>query len=348
MKYVKIDDSNLDMDLHYELKYNPFVLIVWNFKFIEDSIEEEFLINELLKKVDHKVLKYLLDDNSKEIDSSQFTNYNLKNFLDFYDFYDISEIDSCGVYEINGCINGYEGYIMFVSICFNCLKVEEYCRCKDKKDIRSFMCMMFYMNGLLLLFIGKIVKDLLKEKKEIILKILESNPNYIRFRWDGILGTNILVKGIIRLSYQFRQWAIIVLNYSLSKTSFDETRGLRILTQKEESIFKTGSHDVRPRVGDTLCRITFYNFDTIEIDLINSKTTETSEDFKSIFLKTLLKIKEENPEMRFTIGHIKNTDIITRITIMNLDSNNNNLIINKMKELLAKQTNNNVKHKIGY
>ncbi|MFX1316748.1 MAG: hypothetical protein ACFE9T_12865, partial [Promethearchaeota archaeon] len=44
----------------------------------------------------------------------------------------------------------------------------------------------------------------------------------------------------------------------------------------------------------------------------------------------------------FTFGHIKNTDIITRITIMNLDSNNNNLIINKMKEVLAKQTNNKV------
>ncbi|MFX1317336.1 MAG: hypothetical protein ACFE9T_15845, partial [Promethearchaeota archaeon] len=337
VKFVKIDDSNVY--LPFELEYNPFVLIVWNFKFIDDSVEDEDVVNYLLKKVDRKVLTYLLDDNSEEIDISQFTYYNLKNFSQ--SFSDISDIDSSGIYEITECINGYDGGIMFESICFNCLQMEEQCKCKEKKDIRSFMCVCFYTNDFLLFFVGKIAKDLLKEKKEIILKVLESKPNYIGFCWDGILGTNILVKGIIRHSYQDRNWVILVLDYSLAKTLFDETQGLRILTKNEVSIC-TGSPDVHLRAGDFLCRISFYNFDTMEIVLLNSKTTETSEDFKSIFLKTLLKIKEENPKMRFTFGHIKNTDIITRITIMNLDSNNNNLIINKMKELLAKQTNNKV------
>ncbi len=93
---------------------------------------------------------------------------------------------------------------------------------------------------------------------------------------------------------------------------------------------------------ELLCVLNFYDFNKIEIKIINPEKLvikETSEDFIKTFLKgALIKIKESNPNMNLKYDYFKNTDTIEHITITNLNSiNEYDLITSKMRELLAKE-----------
>jgi hypothetical protein len=92
-----------------------------------------------------------------------------------------------------------------------------------------------------------------------------------------------------------------------------------------------------------LCVLNFFDFNRIEIKLINPQERfieETSDDFVQIFLKeALIKIKDVNPDLDLKYDHFKNSNLIERITISNLKSiQEYDLITSKMRELLAKQT----------
>jgi hypothetical protein len=89
-----------------------------------------------------------------------------------------------------------------------------------------------------------------------------------------------------------------------------------------------------------LCILNFIDFKTLEIKFIDPEKRsirETSEDFVNLFLKgALIKIKEQNPTIERTYHFYKNTDIIERITIYNLNSMKDyDLITEKIQELLA-------------
>ncbi len=97
---------------------------------------------------------------------------------------------------------------------------------------------------------------------------------------------------------------------------------------------------------ELLCVLNFYDFNKIEIKIINPEKMdikETSEDFIKTLLKgALIKIKETNPNMNLKYAYFKNTDIIEHITITNLKSiNEYDVITSKMRELLAKEVSQN-------
>ncbi|MFX1306941.1 MAG: hypothetical protein ACFFDG_08995 [Promethearchaeota archaeon] len=99
---------------------------------------------------------------------------------------------------------------------------------------------------------------------------------------------------------------------------------------------KSGKED------ELLCVLNFYDFNKIEIKIINPEKLvikETSEDFIKTFLKgALIKIKENNPNMNLKYDYFKNTNTIEHITITNLKSiNEYDVITSKMRELLAKE-----------
>jgi len=92
-----------------------------------------------------------------------------------------------------------------------------------------------------------------------------------------------------------------------------------------------------------LCVLNFYDFNKVEIKLINPEERslkETSEDFIRIFLKgALIQIKEKNHNLNLNYDYFKNTEVIERININHLKSiNEYDLITSKMRELLAKET----------
>ncbi|MFW9867711.1 MAG: hypothetical protein ACFFEN_16575 [Candidatus Thorarchaeota archaeon] len=92
-----------------------------------------------------------------------------------------------------------------------------------------------------------------------------------------------------------------------------------------------------------LCVLNFFDFNRIEIKLINPQELfieETSDEFIQVFLKgALVKIKDANPDIDLTYDHFKNSNLIERIIISNLKSiQEYDLITSKMRELLAKQT----------
>ncbi|MFX1328369.1 MAG: hypothetical protein ACFE91_09590 [Promethearchaeota archaeon] len=97
---------------------------------------------------------------------------------------------------------------------------------------------------------------------------------------------------------------------------------------------------------ELLCVLNFYDFNKIEIKIINPEKMnikETSEDFIKTFLKgALIKIKETNPNMNLKYAYFKNTDIIEHIAITNLKSiTEYDVITSKMRELLAKEVSQN-------
>jgi len=91
---------------------------------------------------------------------------------------------------------------------------------------------------------------------------------------------------------------------------------------------------------ELLCILNFYDFNKIEIKIINPEKRsikETSEDFIRTFIKgALIKIKETNPKMSLNYDYFKNSDLIEQITISQLKSiEEYDLITSKMRELLA-------------
>ncbi|MHA1804228.1 MAG: hypothetical protein ACTSU4_06785 [Promethearchaeota archaeon] len=75
---------------------------------------------------------------------------------------------------------------------------------------------------------------------------------------------------------------------------------------------------------ELLCILNFKDFNTVEIKFQDPELRaikETSEKFLEIFVKgALVPIKEKNPAMELTYHFYKNTDIIDRITIQNLNT----------------------------
>ena len=71
--------------------------------------------------------------------------------------------------------------------------------------------------------------------------------------------------------------------------------------------------------------LNFLDFNEVKIKLIDPKDRairETSEDFIRIFLKgALLKIKDSNPDLDLEYEHYKNSNLIERIKISNLNIN---------------------------
>ncbi len=91
-----------------------------------------------------------------------------------------------------------------------------------------------------------------------------------------------------------------------------------------------------------LCILNFYDFNEVEIKFIEPETRyikESSEDFVRIFLKgALIKIKESNPTLSVSYNYYKNTDMIERMNISNLNSiKEYDLITSKIRELLASE-----------
>jgi hypothetical protein len=93
---------------------------------------------------------------------------------------------------------------------------------------------------------------------------------------------------------------------------------------------------------ELLCILNFYDFNKVEIKLIDPEKRaikETSEDFIQIFLKgSLIKIKESNPNLSLNYKYFKDTDLIDQIQISNLKKiEEYDLITSKIRELLASE-----------
>ncbi len=91
-----------------------------------------------------------------------------------------------------------------------------------------------------------------------------------------------------------------------------------------------------------LCILNFNDFKDIEIKFLHpekQKIKEISEDFRNIFLKgALIKIKEENPNLKVNYDYYKDTDFIEYIKIFNVNSiKEYDLITEKVQELLASE-----------
>ncbi|MHA1689266.1 MAG: hypothetical protein ACTSYC_04660 [Promethearchaeota archaeon] len=93
---------------------------------------------------------------------------------------------------------------------------------------------------------------------------------------------------------------------------------------------------------ELLCILNFKDFNTVEIKFQDPELRaikETSEKFLEIFVKgALLPIKEKNPTMNLKYKFYKNTDIIERITIQNLNTIGEfDLITSKISELFQEE-----------
>lgn len=96
-----------------------------------------------------------------------------------------------------------------------------------------------------------------------------------------------------------------------------------------------------------LCILNFIDFNTIEIKFIDPPERaikETSEGFVRIFLKgALVKIKDTSPKLSVNYDYFKDSDLIEKIKISNLNSiNEYDLVTSKMRELLAQEISSNV------
>ncbi|MHA1326436.1 MAG: hypothetical protein ACTSRH_03870, partial [Promethearchaeota archaeon] len=90
------------------------------------------------------------------------------------------------------------------------------------------------------------------------------------------------------------------------------------------------------------CILNFNDFKDIEIKFLHpekQKIKEISEDFRNIFLKgALIKIKEENPNLKVNYDYYKDTDFIEYIKIFNVNSiKEYDLITEKVQGLLASE-----------
>ncbi|MFX1391655.1 MAG: hypothetical protein ACFE9Z_16440 [Promethearchaeota archaeon] len=121
--------------------------------------------------------------------------------------------------------------------------------------------------------------------------------------------------------------------YFIEEISKEKVKGTNI----KRKIFTKDKNE-----EDLLCILNFYDFNRVEIKIIDPEKrsiSETSEDFIRIFLKgALINIKENNPNMELKYQYFKNTDLIEYINITDLGSiKEYDIITAKMRELLAKE-----------
>lgn len=91
---------------------------------------------------------------------------------------------------------------------------------------------------------------------------------------------------------------------------------------------------------ELICILNLYDMDKLEIKILQPKKyklKETSEKFIKIFLKeALIKIKGKTPNMELNYIYLKNTSIIEKIIIKNLNSIKDfDLITEKLRELFS-------------
>ena len=100
--------------------------------------------------------------------------------------------------------------------------------------------------------------------------------------------------------------------------------------------------------GKLLCVLNFNDYNKVEIKFIEPEIIaikESSEDFIKIFLREgLIKIKENNPDLKLNYFYYKKSDIIEKIEISNLKSIEDfDLITKKIRELLDNEIYSNIK-----
>ncbi len=127
-------------------------------------------------------------------------------------------------------------------------------------------------------------------------------------------------------------------NYFIEEIPREKVKGTSI---KRKIFSKEGEKDT-----NLLCILNFYDFNEVEIKFIEPETRfikESSEDFVRIFLKgALIKIKESNPTLSVSYNYYKNTDMIERMNISNLNSiKEYDLITSKIRELMATEISSN-------
>lgn len=91
---------------------------------------------------------------------------------------------------------------------------------------------------------------------------------------------------------------------------------------------------------ELICILNLYDMDELEIKILQPKKyklKETSEHFIKVFLKeALIKIKENNPDMGLNYEYLKDTSIIEKINVKNLNSIDNfDLITEKLRDLFS-------------
>ncbi len=122
--------------------------------------------------------------------------------------------------------------------------------------------------------------------------------------------------------------------YFIEEISKEKVKGTNI---KRKIFSKSKTKD-----EELLCILNFYDFNTVELKIINPEKRsikETSENFILLFLKGgLIKIKENNPNLTLEYNYFKKTEFIEEIIITNLRSiKEYDIITSKMRELLAKE-----------
>ncbi len=91
---------------------------------------------------------------------------------------------------------------------------------------------------------------------------------------------------------------------------------------------------------ELICILNLIDMDELEIKMLQPnkyKIEETSDRFIKIFIKeALIEIKERNPNLKLNYEHIKDTNIIEKIIIKNLNSINDfDLITEKLRKFFS-------------
>ena len=123
-------------------------------------------------------------------------------------------------------------------------------------------------------------------------------------------------------------------NYFIEELPKDRVKGTNI----KRKIFSKA----KGKESKLLCILNFFDFNTVEIKFIDPPERaikETLEGFVRIFLKgALVKIKDTSPKLSVNYDYFKDSDLIEKIKISNLNSiNEYDLITSKMRELLAQE-----------
>ncbi len=120
----------------------------------------------------------------------------------------------------------------------------------------------------------------------------------------------------------------------LLKTVFSET------PKKAKLLGTTLKRKIFSKTNDLMSVLYFIDSSEVDIKFPYPKMMyikETSEKYIQVFIKgALIKIKEKNPRLKLKYNYFKNSDILERIKISNLNSISEfDLITHKMWELLA-------------
>lgn len=139
---------------------------------------------------------------------------------------------------------------------------------------------------------------------------------------------------------------------SLEKDVFDEEEYFKEELPKEKvkdtHIKRKIVIESGEKQGKLLCVLNFNDYNKVEIKFIEPEIIaikESSEDFIKIFLREgLIKIKENNPDLKLNYFYYKKSDIIEKIEISNLKSIEDfDLITKKIRELLDNEIYSNIK-----